>query len=239
MILAALTWSGTSVIAQVEFPNIKENLARDYLAYSFIPYEEPAFHGSIKPIAILATIPARVCVVRSAYAAKKKYRITDDGSFQYWYSNGNEAAPEYRHVTIRTFYLETTRQGIIPSGISYRDFVAMTVAEKQKLLESTHRQAEAGMFKKARLMDATVKYVVTPEGFKILVDSGSGEAELKAYHESDDTDMLFLKLLPGNTSVPLIVRNLLSPADRANISSQRDFNELLDLMKDIGEKTSY
>lgn len=64
----------------------------------------------------------------------KMYQITDDGDYRYQYLQAEQSnKADVKPVTVRTFYLETKRKGLIPN-IDYRDFLQMSVEEQQALL---------------------------------------------------------------------------------------------------------
>lgn len=85
------------------------------------------------------SIIATCTFATSLFAAsnEKFYQVTDNGQFQYtyWAEKGKEnIKANIKPVTLRTFFLETEKNGLLPFAMSYSTFEKLTVEEKQVLL---------------------------------------------------------------------------------------------------------
>lgn len=78
-----------------------------------------------------------------ADAMLKIYEVNDGGKFMFFYPSETNPAPHL--VTDRTLYLEASRKGIIPSDVSYNDFVKLSVPEQQDMLKSGQEDAYASV----------------------------------------------------------------------------------------------
>jgi len=70
----------------------------------------------------------------------KFYQITDNGKFQYsyWMETGNDNAKAGgKPVTLRTFFLETAKNGLLPLAMTYGEFTKLSIEEKQSILSNS------------------------------------------------------------------------------------------------------
>src|SRR5687767_10625140 len=76
----------------------------------------------------------------------KIYQVTDDGSFHFTYWDVQIPNKDgIKPVTIRTFYLETMRHELLPADLTYEEFLELSPAEIQMLIEQNQRNLLAAL----------------------------------------------------------------------------------------------
>jgi hypothetical protein len=96
----------------------------------------------INSIAVLLS----ALLIKDAVAQQQTYRITPGGEYQYIEQDATAfdetSGAYYKDITMRTFYLETHRMGLIPDSVRFEDFRAMTTEEQQAILKQSGSQLD-------------------------------------------------------------------------------------------------
>ena len=204
-----------------------DNLQSDFLPYKTANAESKDMETDFKAVTVKSvpiSIKVRDTVPRGL---NKEYLITDDGSFQYCYPKEGallNAKKGFKPITMRTFYLEASRNGIIPSDISYHNFSKLSIPEKQELLNN--EPISTGIEIVEDVQAGVITYKTSPTGLQVFLSIGDKEMELLPRDRNSvlNTRDVQIKYLSKPRSVPLIVKVLTDPLDRIGIPGQVDFN---------------
>ena len=207
---------------------LNRNVQLDFLSYKATPV-----HGSqldradFQPV-IIKTLPISIKVTDTLPVdARKDYFITDEGGFRYSYPEDaiiHKSREGSKPITMRTFYLEASRNGIIPQEISYQAFCRLSIDQKQALLRSDNQ-----VVTKSRLVEnikeGMITYKTSPQGLRVFLKMGDREVELSIQDKECNfqTAQVEVKYLSKPRSVPLIVKTLTDPFDKTGLSGSVDF----------------
>ncbi len=237
-LILVLSLTGNPLAAQIDNNEFASgDLHLDYLSYNYLSCQEPPFRDDFKAFSILTTIPVKVLLIHPPAPPDKIYRITEEGSCQYRYHDESKSPLGFRPITVRTFYLEASRQGIIPASITYKQFISLPAAEKQALVMNKEPETPPVNIDTRTSFNAELSYIATSQGLKLLVKKGTWQIELVSDGRTESSGALLIKLLPVHRYVPLTVQTLINPFHGAALTSRLDYRKMGDLLRDAGEKT--
>lgn len=170
---------------------------------------------------IIITVTGTMCF---AGENDKIYTISDNGEYQYQYAYFDQPNKTgTKPVTVRTFYLETYRKGLIPEHISYEEFLKMSLEEQQALLNDDHR--------------FTIYTVDQTDPIdNELEASESMLIETNAYEEpSDEVAVNKDSELNYDRNLPWIVQVTIDPYDGYKLPAQVKKNQAKDILENKTE----
>jgi len=239
--LSLMPFTAAAQLSNNNLSFLNEEIDFEYLPYWAVPLSSASQEGGFRPV-ILAS---RLVMVRMASVSdednSRRYRITDSGRYEYYYKNDSLLSKPkrgFKPITQRTFYLETSRKGLIPKEITYCKFVRMTIDEKQSLLT---RQEEAESQKgKYEYDKASLNYQITPSGFQMVIVNEWMHMELTYCPApcSKEGMAVEVKYLPYYRTPPQLVRLLIDPWNNYKLAGHAYYRNINDVFDDLSAKTA-
>lgn len=224
------------------FPPVPDDAEFSYLPYWASPMSAKAPDRGFTPVT-LASMPVmvRISAIPEEIAELKSYRIPEAGAYEYSFTDDKLLPPPkqgFKPITVRTFFLETSRKGIIPADVSYRDFLGMTVDDQRALIdareEATLREDDF------EYVQATLTYQTAPDGMRMIVTGSGMEMELSFGMTSDTGEgkMVGIKYLPHAVTAPQMVMLLVDPWRNYRLSGHGYYKNVNSVFNDLSSKVA-
>ena len=232
-------------VASTQLSTVSFPFPYDDAEFSYLSYWATPLSGSDQDVTgfIPVILMNRPVIVRmpGKYACgdRRKYRITEEGNYEYYYGE-EENIPKpkqgFKPITVRTFYLEAARNGIISPDIKYGEFIRMTADEQRVLLgheESANRQT--GHFE---YVEANLIYRTSPDGYQAIVSNGIIEMELNYTLSApdDNSEEVSIKYLPSLRAPSQLVKLLTDPLNNYRLTAHARYKNINDVFEDISTK---
>ncbi len=233
-------------VSRAQFPDGLFPPHSDDAEFSYLPYWAGPLsakqHEGFTPVTLASRpVMVRIPAIPEEIAELKSYRIPEAGVYEYRFTDDKLLPPPkqgYKPVTARTFFLETSRQGIIPADVSYRDFLRMTVDDQRALIDD---REEAPLQKDGfEYVQATLTYQTSPDGMRMIVASSGMEMELSfgTAPATGQGTMVGIKYLPHAVTAPQMVMLLVDPWRNYRLSGHAYYKNVNSVFNDLSSKAA-
>jgi len=224
------------------FPPHSDDAEFSYLPYWASPLNAQANDEGFTPV----TLAARPVMVRTPSVVEdsgesKVYRISETGAYEYRFT-GDELMPVpkqgFKPITVRTFFLETSRLGIIPADVTYRDFIAMTADDQRALIDAREQAPlQEDDFEYAQ---ATLTYQTAPGGMRMTIVNSEMQMELSFGMTPGigEGKMVGIKYLPHTIPAPQMVMLLVDPWNNYQLNGHAYYKNINGVLDDLSSKVA-